>query len=680
VSSYVLGVLLLSAMVLPPAWAATRVRRRMFPDVVGPPALVVDVVLWATQVVVIPEILGSIGLFRRFAVAGTLLTLGVAIALVCGRTSSRQATEGRARAASRPETAVALGICGLFAFPWAAWTWAAARSGSFSYDALAYHLPFAARWVQTGSTWQINPLAPDTVVAYHPASAEIVNSLAMLAFHTTVVSPFVNLLWLALLGVAAWAVGQAYGRGPHCLALAIVAADCPMLLTSQPGSAMNDLTLVALAMAAAALATQALPLRRMAVPLGLALGLVAGTKLDGLAFVVVMFIGCALVSPRADRLAVGCRLVASSAISGGFFYLRNIAAVGTPIPGLRLPLLPPVRAPLDASLGASVTHYLFSDPSVLFHYLWPALRSDFGRLWPLWLAVSIGGAAAALVCTPTRIHRVVGLAALATVAAWAVTPTSAGGLSGQPTLLGYNLRYASVGLVVGAVLLAVVPKLAARGWGWVTLGVAGLLAVTSLTPESSWPGVYGYTAAIGWKKTSLLEVLPLIALLALACIAVRHPRSREIAALGAGLGVVGVGVAGYVLQSRYVPLYFTARSSPLAPELAWSRVLHHQRIGTVGVDLIFPLYNGDLSNVVGAVGSEMPEHDFAAPASCPELRRDVDTGRYRYVVLSPNYAGGGLLSQDAWMRDASGAVLVFRAGDATVYRIDHPLDPYGCVL
>jgi hypothetical protein len=155
-----------------------------------------------------------------------------------------------------------------------------------------------------------------------------------------------------------------------------------------------------------------------------------------------------------------------------------------------------------------------------------------------------------------------------------------------------------------------------------------------------------------------------------------HPRSLTITGVAAGF--VGVAAVLQVVRSRDLSHYFTAASSPLAPELGWSTALHHQRIGTVTVEVVFPLYGDDLSNAVQAVGTDKSGHDYAAPSSCLQLRSEADTGHYRYVVVSADYRGRAEPTAAGWLDGAAGATTVFHQGDADVFELTRALGTDGC--
>ena len=694
--SYLTAICVFLIMLVPPAWAGVQLRRRLLSGWTGAPALVVDVVLWAAQIIVVPELLGAFDLFRRATVAVALAAAGGGIGWLAGRSPGGAPAGAGVRgvgnagleqdvreSASRVETVLAAGIGLLFCLPWAAYLTANWQFGIFTYDSLSYHLPFAARWVQTGSTWRVQQVAPGLTSSYNPGSAEIVHALGMLAFRNDLVSPVVNVLWLGLVAAAAWSIGRPFGRGPHCMALALLVADCPLMLATQPGGALNDLMLVALTLAAVAIFLEGRDRRPAAIPLGLALGLAAGTKLDAFGAVAVIFVGAIALAPGHERGGVAARLFLATPLAGGYFYLRNLVAVDNPLPGIPGHLFPPVKAPVDTAYGQTIFQYL-DKLSVIRGWLLPGLRTDFGTLWPLWLLLCVTGVVGILVSAPSSAHRVAGVAALVTFMTYVVTPTSAGGPPGEPYLFYVNVRYAMASFVLAAVLLPVVPSLRGRRWGYGLLGMTGVLALSDLTSRPSWPSSAGVFDRIGWTATAVLEVVPVLVVLALAWLWIRtQSRERRRALLGVGAAIAGVGVValGFGVDRRYIPREFT--DIPALPAVdRWGGSVAHARIGVVGVayrlPFLYPFYGPDLSNFVQMVGYLGADPQFVTPATCVVFRTTVNRGHYKYVVFSSDYANKPLPPQDAWLRRAVGAVRVFQSHDSTAYRIDHPLDPFSC--
>ena len=126
---------------------------------------------------------------------------------------------------------------------------------------------------------------------------------------------------------------------------------------------------------------------------GLAAGLAAGTKLNFLLPAAVLVLGLALMAPRGERgRALGIGSLAALA-GGGYWYLRNLAHSGNPLPwftDLGSISLPAPDQALGGREAHSVLGYL-TDGAVWSDWLLPGLRDGLTLLWPLLLALALAG-------------------------------------------------------------------------------------------------------------------------------------------------------------------------------------------------------------------------------------------------------------------------------------------------
>ena len=149
---------------------------------------------------------------------------------------------------------------------------------------------------------------------------------------------------------------------------------------------------------------------------------------------------------------------------GGYWYLRNLAHTGNPLPWVSH--LGPINLPapeqaLGGREGHSVLGYL-TDGSVWSDWFLPGLHHGFGIFWPLLGALALAGLCLASAAPPIRVLRVAGL----------VGPGGRPRLAGRPDLSlrphgiphGFEsgLRYLAPALVLGLALLPVTPLLRPR--------------------------------------------------------------------------------------------------------------------------------------------------------------------------------------------------------------------------
>ena len=149
--------------------------------------------------------------------------------------------------------------------------------------------------------------------------------------------------------------------------------------------------------------------------------------------------------------------VASSLVTGGFWFARNLIHAGNPLPWIQAGPLPgPDQPDINIRHPHNVAHYLLPpDGNVIRHHLVPGLHDSFGDLWPLVLVSVIGGFLLAIFRGRTPLVRMLGIVALLSGLAYLVTPLTAAGPEGDPTAFTTNLRYASPAIGLGAMLLGV---------------------------------------------------------------------------------------------------------------------------------------------------------------------------------------------------------------------------------
>jgi hypothetical protein len=645
------------AVVVAGAGAVGRaVAQRLVPDV--------DRVVWrlavtvaaVSFVVVDAEILGTLGvLYRGELVATAAVAGGVAWAL-------RRRLPGRAGTAGEGDLAelgpVVLVVWAVVTAQWLSRTLVAYGHGMTDYDTLHYHLSQAARFAHGSPLLRPVFTTPDAPVQFHPANAELLHSVGMALTGRDVLSPALNLGWLAVTFMGAWCLGRAVRRpAPVLLAVALVAA-LPVLAASQAGSAENDLAALALFLAAVAFVS-VLGSGSRAVA-GLGAGLALGTKLSLVGPVVALTVGVVVIDlVRRRRLvsAGAAGWVAALVVTGAFWYLRDLLYTGSPVPGADLPFLPHTANLIGDKYGFSVASYA-TDAAIWRHWFLPGLRWAFGPLWFVTLAVGLAGILVGAVRPGRSGARLLAAVAAVSAVVYAETPSAALGFHNQPVFFEANLRYATPALLAALLGLVLARRVSRSA---MCAGVAVFVA-TELGARS-WPRDGGAVAGVG---------IAVVLGVGLWTVVRRLPRHRASAALLIAAAVL----AGYAGQR----FYFTHRYAD--DELAaWAGRQHGARIAIAGFDTQYPLLGPDLSNRVQYVGHHGPVGEFTVARSCAEWRRQLRDGRYQYVVT------GTVLQLEydhreppeaEWTRRVPGTTEVLHAGPYTVLRVGSDPDPRTC--
>jgi len=558
--------------------------------------------------------------------------------------------------------------------------------GIRSFDSLWYHLPWAASFAQTGRVTSLRFTDVEYLTAFYPATAELVHGLGIVLLGRDTLSPAINLGWLSLSLLAAWCIGSPRGLGPATLTGAALALATPMMRISQGGTAANDIVGVFFLLAAVALVMHAdTPDVSRAAPLAIAAvaaGLAVSVKLSLLAPVLALSAGTILLARGGRRRRAARAWVPALVLAAGYWYVRNLIAVGNPLPWVGLGILPTPAAPLQQQTGFAILHYA-TDTHIWSKFFAPGLASGLGSWWVAVAAVALLGPALSA-RGRSQPARMLGLVALASLAAYLVTPETAAGPAGDPAGFAFNLRYAAPGLTLALAVTPLAPWLdGARARAATLALLAGLLAAT-VAEDRLWNAGYAPRAIVIGSSA--------LAMLAGALAVARRPPARS-ALIGAGVaGLAVVAVAGYAGQRNYLRLRYTFQPnvSSLSTLWVWARGVHNARIalaGTFGGFFAYPLLGVDDSNRVDYIGVHGPHGSFTQIRTCRAWRTALDAGHYRYVVTTParnpwkphalEYSPEG-----DWTGSDPAARLVFRhvafGRPISVFELTGRLDPLGC--
>jgi hypothetical protein len=734
---YLIGVVELAAVVGALAFGAYRVRQLLLPAWSGAPARLSEIVLGVAALVWVSEALGTFGAFEQYALLGTAVTVGVGAGLIAGRRRASRA----AGSVSPPSPGswsvakiIAVLACAALAAGWMVPTLGTFAAGMDRADSLWYHMPLAAKFVQTGYLGHIYFFDPIFLASFYPANSEVIHAVPILFFARDIVSPVMNLGWLAMGLLASYCIGRPYGLGPQALVGASIALGSQSLVEFQAGEALNDITGVAMVLAAVAIVVNGYAAGRAGSPVpagepeqlvptseagrhkmrarpagpearpsttpvtgreisaaalavaGVAAGFAAGVKLSFLAPVAALTVGVILIAPRLSRLKATLVFGIPMLAAGGYWYLRNLIAVGNPIPYIGsigpISLPAPVR---DFQLRPdfAVVHY-WNDPGVWEHWFAPGLHESFGTLWPAALVGMLATAVYALWRGGEPILRALGAFVLVTTVAYVFTPLTAAGEQGEPISFVWNVRYLAPAVAVGLAILPCLP--AARATARRRAAVlAALTIVLAFTVGSLVQWKQGHT-----KGAVAAGVLVLALAVAIAFVRRRgwlargrRPWARAAVGLAALVLVVAGGYAGerHYLEHRYED---TGESQDLASALRWARDIRDARIAVAGIRGVFtqyPFYGTDLSNEVQWLGERGPHDSYNRIPNCRQWRRAIDAGGYTHVVTTfdPYFPGTKQNSPEGrWTESDPNAHVVLRDGPVRVFELRGPLDPAGC--
>jgi lysophospholipase L1-like esterase len=659
-------------------------------------------------------------------------------------------------AGPRAMSLVAVGVVALVFAHWGLTTADALSRGIFNFDSLWYHMPFAVEMAQSHSVTGLHYTETVFTNWFYPQNSELLHAVGILIADRDTLSLFLNFGWLAIAFLAAWCIGRPYGRGPLTVVAAGVLLECHTLVVREPGAAKNDVMAAALLLAAIAIlinagwgarltrvarrrgspiaedaaasehmgeagatgpASQMLPLAVA----GLATGLAVGTKSTALAMAAALTVAILVLAPAGRRWAAAGWWFAAGLAGGGYWYVRNLAISGNPLP--QLEGLGPITLPHPERLQEgrpdfSIAHYA-TDTGVWSDYFRPELHEAFGALWPAVILAAIAGGITALLWGRTRVLRWIGGVALFGMLAYLFTPLSAAGPEGAPEGFGINLRYAIPALLAGITLLPLASfgrsSESAPSAGGAAAGVPhsggrreaasehmgegrrdrtrglialSLLVLVLLITNRADAVVRDPDRIFAWAVALLFVLIPAALLFARS-----RGVSRGVVAGGFAALALLIAAIGYPVQRDYLGDRF-ANADPdtsiprmhLDSAYRWARGVSDARIGLAGTTagfLQYGFYGTDLSNRVRYLGVEGPHGAFRPIQTCAGFRAAVNAADLDYLVTAPflNFIESRkpVSSPEArWLRGEPAVAAIDREGPVTVWRVQGRLDPRGC--
>ena len=474
-------------------------------------------------------------------------------------------------------------------------------------DSLTFHLPNAARWMETGSLWQIDQFIPLQAQGYYPNHGDVLLLGSMLPWDNDFFARVPMIALLGVFAVAIWAIGRELGAPPAArLVTAAALVTLPIFNRATIACAMPDVLLTA------ALGVSALFLLRYArtgrrsdlVVTGLGLGLALGTKWYGVPAAVVaigVFTTARLLGRAGIRTAVleGLALGGLTLAIGGIWLLRNLAEEGNPLFPLDTPLFDAPRDVVSEAVGFAIVDYV-DDPGVLFGELPGEILDGLGlTVLPLALAAVVALAIAVAGRGNGR-AAALALAAIGLAAAYAVTPNSALGLEGDPAEANFNTRYALPALIAcaGAGMWAAGRSRAVASVLGLALGAAAVLELS--------------TAFQPWSlRRVAIAAVALVLVAGAGALALRRRERRSSPLVAASLAVIlllGAAAYGWRVQDRLNAVRYADGSEPVLTRLAGlggDGPLHVAIAGdwnARGLSPVWPSFGERIENRVSVIG------------------------------------------------------------------------------
>jgi hypothetical protein len=415
-------------------------------------------------------------------------------------------------------------------------------------DPLTFHLPNVGRWIQLHSMWQIDQFVPLLAHGNYPNNGDVVLLSTVLPWHNDFLVRLPITLYLVTTAIAVFAVAREL-RAPvaaSVLAGAVVVSLPVVGIATIPRALPDSLMWTTFAGGVLFLLRHARTSRRSDLVLaGIALGIAAGTKWYGVssvAVVVVIWTGARLLRERGADGGMGAAgplrdtvLVGGLSLLGTLPWLaRNLALSDNPVFPLKVaPFgLTIFDAPPDVirdEVGFTIADYA-GDSGVL----WQLAGEMVEGLGIAPILCGLALAAAVVLARRTRDGRVLALAAgaIALGLLYTITPATALGVKGDPSLAHANTRYAVPALILAVPVAAWVAGRLPR--------LAGLALQAVLTVGALLGAYRGYEVH-GLRDVTLATIG--LALLAIAAGVLFRLRERRIIVVAAALVAALAGLA-----------------------------------------------------------------------------------------------------------------------------------------
>ena len=664
-------------------------RRALMPRWTGAPGALVDAVGMISVIIVVTQFLGLLAIYHPATVLAALLATGYGLRYVGIRLEPRvdvPIVPGVEDRLGRPGRIIATIAVAAALGPWIVRAAVGFTAGMPGADTRWYHLPAAAKLVQSGSLQQIEFFDGGNLTSYYPLASTWLHAIGMLFLESDLLSPVINLAWTCLALLACWAFGRPTGSSSAALIAGAVALSFPGLVGHNGGSAMNDIVVVALILVALALLVNAdvgaaaPPLTVIALA-GLATGAALGTKWTIIPAAVGLTVGILVAARRGPWLRAAVVWSVAAVLTGSFTYLRNLVVVGNPLPPQDLKLGPLEFESVRETEGvASVASWLTDDQawSVVFS---PGLETWFGPLWSVALILTAAGLFVGLIAGPGAAGRLAAFTGLVSALGYLLMPQNLEVL-GLPNYFLSNLRYGAPAIVIGFVLLAVAPPLRRGRRVWVLPAAMMVLLATSLTAPGAWTGVddWHFQDVVGTDDT----VAGIVGALAVGLIGLwlvhRPATTRAVAATVLAVALVAaVALRDTYTDARYADPFHEAYE------------LEDASVAISGTLVQYMFYGPDLGNHVQFV-AEVEDGVITPPSTCSEWLTGVEAGGYTHVVIGvldpvvKDSDGPYRWTADdpatSLIRDADGTANLF-TGEASgnlfaLFSIDGDLDPTRC--
>ncbi len=522
-------------------------------------------------------------------------------------------------------------------------------------DTLWYHGPIAATFYQTGHVLPLLNIGNnDNVIDFYPDSSELVHAVGMMLLGSDVLSPLINLGWLALALLAAWCIGRRFDVPSIALVVTAAVLATPEIIGDEPGGGYDDIVGVALVLASIALLLRSEFLRTRSASLhgywiaALAAGLAAGVKYTFLFSALGLTIAFGLMARSGERLRSVVQWCLITVLGGGFWYARNVFYAGNPLPNLHINLGIATLPSPPAAPASDLLRFVLVESDWRRFFL-PGLSQAFGPAWWALLGLATAGLITGLLADPrawfetlarrVQRRRVAPHLLVARILAAVGIATLIGYLVAPEPLLPFNFiydeRFALLAVLCGILVLPV----RMSKTRWMVLSLLALFEALLIAAQFA-TGIWAGPSELVVYHSTPASLCAAIIIFSAGAVTIARRRRASLRVNGLGgwprkVVIVGsvtvVVVGGFFLQNVYLRHRYDSASAMSIDH--WADSVHHARIGVSGAILSYPLYGSDLTNAISFISTDGSWGAHYPITSCPAWREDINQHHYRYVLV-----------------------------------------------
>jgi hypothetical protein len=199
------------------------------------------------------------------------------------------------------------------------------------YDNLAYHLPFATEWLQSGKLLTPYYSAFSSPISHYPSNFELLDLWLMHPFHSDLLVNLINFPILIIFALCLYKICRNFKLNKAISSLVVLLPLYMPVFLRQLGTPLVDL-FFSLTFLYCIYFLQEISKNKKtkstALYFGLALGLFLGTKYLGIVYGSILVLALLLIS-RTKKTIITASL--GTVLTGSFFYIRNWINAGNPL-------------------------------------------------------------------------------------------------------------------------------------------------------------------------------------------------------------------------------------------------------------------------------------------------------------------------------------------------------------